>query len=184
MVSRESVMAVSGRGLEGDRYFCGTGTFSPAPHKPDFEVTLIEKEQIDSFAQNCGRTFTAKDARRNIVTEGVDLNALVGCEFSIGEVVLRGIRLCEPCNHLAKITFPEVLDGLAHKGGLRAQIVTGELIRVGDPIVRDDAGRDARGRIATGFRLGARRPEEGAFYRGPGKLILSASWSAPGTSRY
>jgi MOSC domain-containing protein YiiM len=140
MVSRESVQAVPGRGLEGDRYFSGTGTFSPKPHKPDFEVTLIEQEQIDLFARNCGRNFSAKDARRNLVTEGVDLNALVGCEFSIGEVTIRGIRLCEPCDYLAGITFPEVLEGLARKGGLRAQIVTNGLIRVGDPVVRNAGG--------------------------------------------
>jgi len=141
MVSRESVRAVAGRGLEGDRYFCGTGTFSPTSQKPDYEVTLIEKEQIDLFARNCGRAFTAKDARRNIVTEGVDLNAMVGCEFSVGDVVLRGIRLCEPCNYLAKITFPAVLEGLVHKGGLRAQIVKGGLICVGDSVVRNAGPR-------------------------------------------
>ncbi len=139
MVSRDHVRAVAGRGLEGDRYFCGVGTFSPQPQKPDFEVTLIEKEQVDSFAQNYRRTFTARDARRNIVTEGVDLNALVGCEFSIGDVVLRGIRLCEPCNYLAKATWHEVLDGLAHRGGLRAQIVTGGLLQVGEQVVRTSA---------------------------------------------
>jgi hypothetical protein len=135
MVSPGCVLAVAGRGLDGDRYFRGNGTFSPQPRKPDFEVTLIEKERIDAFAKDCQRVFTARDARRNIVTEGIDLNALVGCEFSVGEVVLRGIRLCEPCNYLAKITFREVLEGLVHKGGLRAQIVSGGTIRVGDRVI-------------------------------------------------
>ena len=68
------------------------------------------------------------------MTEGVDLNALVGREFRIGAVMLRGIRLCEPCAYLAKISFPETLRGLVHKGGLRAQIVSAGTIRVGDPV--------------------------------------------------
>lgn len=135
MAAQAAARAVPGLGLEGDRYFDGTGTFSPDPRKPDFELTLIEKEKIEAFARESGLPFTAADARRNLVTEGVDLNALVGREFRIGEVRVRGIRLCEPCNYLAKITFPETLKGLVHKGGLRAQILTEGTLRPGDPIV-------------------------------------------------
>ncbi len=127
-------MAIPGKGLVGDRYFDGVGTFSPHPQKPDFEITLIESEKINSFAAESSLPFSAFDARRNIVTEGIDLNALVGKEFLIGVVRLLGIRLCEPCNHLAKITRPETLRGLAHKGGLRAQIMSTGLIRCGDSI--------------------------------------------------
>lgn len=135
MSSRAEVRAVPGKGLEGDRYFTGTGTFSPHPHKPDFEITLIEQEQIAAFARESGLPFMAAHARRNLVTEGVDLNALAGKEFLVGEVRLRGIRLCEPCSYLAKTTFPETLKGLVHKGGLRAQIMTEGCIRVGDEVV-------------------------------------------------
>lgn len=135
MTAQAAARAVPGLGLEGDRYFDGTGTFSPDPRKPDFELTLIEKEKIEAFARESGLPFTAADARRNLVTEGVDLNALVGREFRIGEVRVRGIRLCEPCNYLAKITFPETLKGLVHKGGLRAQVLTEGTLRPGDPIV-------------------------------------------------
>lgn len=134
MVAKEQVMAIPGKGLVGDRYFDGVGTFSPHPQKPDFEITLIESEKINSFAAESSLPFSAFDARRNIVTEGIDLNALVGKEFLIGVVRLLGIRLCEPCNHLAKITRPETLRGLAHKGGLRAQIMSTGLIRCGDSI--------------------------------------------------
>jgi MOSC domain-containing protein YiiM len=135
MASSSEVRAVPGRGLEGDRYFAGEGTFSPHPQKPDFEITLIENEKIEAFAFESGLPFTASHARRNLVTEGVDLNALVGREFLVGEVRLRGIRLCEPCNYLAKTTFPETLKGLVSKGGLRAQIVTEGVIRVGDAVI-------------------------------------------------
>jgi hypothetical protein len=126
--------AVPGRGLEGDRYYEGCGTFSPEAQKPDYELTLIETEKIEDFARESGLPFTASEARRNIVTSRVDLNALAGREFSIGNVRVRGIRLCEPCNYLAKISWPEALPGLVHKGGLRAQILTDGVIRCGDEI--------------------------------------------------
>ena len=134
MTPSSAVRAVPGRGLEGDRYFQGRGTFSPHPQRPDFEVTLIESEKIEAFARETGLAFTASHARRNLVTEGVDLNALVGKEFLVGDVRIRGLRLCEPCSYLAKMTFPETLQGLVHKGGLRAQVVTEGTLRVGDPV--------------------------------------------------
>jgi MOSC domain-containing protein YiiM len=134
MESLETVRAVPGRGLVGDRYYLGKGTFSPAEAKPDFELTLIESENIEDFANETGLPFTALQARRNIVTEGVRLNELAGKDFEIGEVRIRGIRLCEPCSYLASISFPETLKGLVHKGGLRAQILREGVIRVGHAI--------------------------------------------------
>lgn len=135
MTSLTEVRAVPGRGLEGDRYFNGTGTFSPQPQKPDYEVTLIEREKIEAFAAESGLPFTGSSARRNLVTEGVNLNTLAGREFTIGAVRFRGVRLCEPCTYLAKISFPETLKGLVHKGGLRAQILSEGVIRIGDAVV-------------------------------------------------
>ena len=134
MKERAEVRAVPGRGLEGDRYFAGQGTFSPKSPEPDFEITFIEQEKIEAFARERALDFTAIHARRNIVTQGVDLNGLVGKEFYVGDVRIRGIRLCEPCNYLAKITYPEVLKGLVHQGGLRARILSEGMIRVGDLI--------------------------------------------------
>ena len=134
MKSQTEVRAVPGKGLEGDRYFSGIGTFSPKIRKPDFEVTLIEQERIEAFARESGLPFTAMRARRNLVTEGVDLNDLAGKTFYVGPVRIQGIRLCEPCDYLAKISFPETLKGLVNKGGLRAQILSEGIIRVGDAI--------------------------------------------------
>lgn len=134
MVPRHSVRAVPGRGLEGDRYFMGVGTFSSKPQKPDFELTLIEQENVHAFAADSGLEFTASHARRNILASGVRLNELVGQEFYVGEVRIRGIRLCEPCSHLAKNSFTEALQGLVHRGGLRAQILSEGVINVGDRI--------------------------------------------------
>ena len=139
MSPQQSVRAVAGMGLAGDRYYTGQGTFSPQPRKPDYEVTLVQQEHLAAFAAAIGVAFTAREARRNLVTVGVDLNDLVGKEFRVGEVLLKGMRLCEPCNYLAKQTSPEILPGLVHKGGLRAQILTDGEIRVGDPVTAVDA---------------------------------------------
>ena len=144
MESRPSVRAEPGKGLEGDRYFAGVGTFSPPSRKPDYELTLIEQENVELFAAEPGLRFTSVLARRNLVTKGIRLNSLVGQEFFVGEVHIRGIRLCEPCAHLAKRSFPEILKGLVHKGGLRAQILSAGTIRVGDPILlADETNRNA-----------------------------------------
>ena len=134
MQQTQEVRAIPGKGLVGDRYFSGNGTFSPHPQKPDYEITFIESEKIEAFARDTGLAFTSAHARRNIVTEGVDLNALAGKEFLVGDVRIRGIRLCEPCNHLAKASFPETLKGLVNKGGLRAQILSEGVIHIGDCI--------------------------------------------------
>jgi MOSC domain-containing protein YiiM len=126
--------AVEGRGIEGDRYFLGTGTSS---HKPDpsRQITLIEIEAVEGAAREHKIDLTACESRRNIVTRGVALNHLVGCEFTVGSATLRGLRLCEPCNHLEKLTRPGVMKSLIHRGGLRAQVVRSGEIRPGDAIV-------------------------------------------------
>ncbi|MEK7341409.1 MAG: MOSC domain-containing protein, partial [Candidatus Binatota bacterium] len=62
------------------------------------------------------------------------LNHLVGRDFKVGAVTLRGIRLCEPCAHLENLSRKGVQRGLIHRGGLRAHILTGGTIRLGDTI--------------------------------------------------
>ena len=126
MRSVNEVRALAGKGLEGDRYFEHT--------KPDGQVTLIEAGAIEALAQESNVELKPGDARRNIVTRGVALNHLVEQEFRVGEVTLRGIRLCEPCAHLAGLTDQKVLPGLVHRGGLRAQILNDGVIRVGDSV--------------------------------------------------
>jgi MOSC domain-containing protein YiiM len=131
----------AGRGLAGDRYHRGAGTFSAQlSGKPDAQITLIEAEEIENFNRGTGLALRAADLRRNLVTRGVRLNDLVGMEFRVGGAVLKGLRLCEPCAHLARLASPAVLPGLVHRAGLRAQILVGALIRPGDPIVIAAAG--------------------------------------------
>lgn len=127
------VKAVPGLGLEGDRYFGLPGT----GHKRSGsgrEITLIEIEALEALEREEGYHLAPGEARRNLVTRGVDLNDLVGREFQVGAVTLRGIRICEPCNYLAEMTDARVLSGLTHRGGLRAEILTAGKISVGDPI--------------------------------------------------
>lgn len=133
MRSVPEVRAVAGRGLEGDRYFRRKGTFSGNPGAGR-EITLIEIEAIEALESEYDLKLDPGDARRNVVTRGVRLNDLVGREFNVGEVTLRGVRLCEPCAHLARLTDRRALPGLVHRGGLRADIVRGGVIRAGDPI--------------------------------------------------
>lgn len=140
----EDAHAVPGRGLEGDRYYLGTGYFS-ANHGPDYELSLIELETIESLnEEHPNLHLAAGDARRNVVTQSVPLNHLVHKTFRVGEVVLRGMRLCEPCLHIAELTHHNVLSGLIHRGGLRAQILTEGIIRVGDTIELCDFHEETR----------------------------------------
>jgi MOSC domain-containing protein YiiM len=132
LVAVAEALAVPGKGLEGDRYFNQAGTFSKP--QPDRELTLIESEAIEAFNRELEIEFPASAARRNIVTRGVPLNHLVGREFQIGEIRVRGLKLCEPCSHLARLSREGVLPGLVHRGGLRAQILTEGTIRAGDAI--------------------------------------------------
>jgi MOSC domain-containing protein YiiM len=133
MVSVKEVRAIPGKGLEGDRYFTQTGTYSKKP-RPDREVTLIEIEAVEALKRDLGIELDAGASRRNIVTRGVPLNHLVGHEFRVGDVTVRGLRLCEPCAHLERLSHPGVREALIHRGGLRAQILTDGTIRVGDSI--------------------------------------------------
>jgi MOSC domain-containing protein YiiM/sugar phosphate isomerase/epimerase len=131
--------AVPGKGLEGDRYFNRVGTYSNKPG-PDREVTLIEREVLEALERERGIRLAPNDCRRNIVTSGVRLGELAGREFRVGEVTLRGIRLCQPCAYLESLTVPGVLAALVNRGGLRAQILTEGVIRVGDPVVPGPQG--------------------------------------------
>lgn len=128
----DQAVLIPGVGLEGDRYALKQGTFFKP--EPDFELTLIEAEAIDALRREYNVELTSGEARRNIVTRDVPLNHLVGKEFVIGDVRIRGIRLCEPCDHLQRLTGKQVIKGLRHRGGLRAQILTRGTIRVGDPV--------------------------------------------------
>ena len=131
----QKVSVRAGKGIEGDRYFSNTGkNRSNYKGQPDWEITLIESEVIEAFNQDTGNKFHESDFRRNIVTEGVRLNDLVGKTFNINGVSFFGVQLCEPCASLQKRLAVKILPELIGKGGLRAQIRGVGLLNVGDAI--------------------------------------------------
>ena len=141
LLAQDEAVLEAGRGIVGDRYYAGTGTFSKKlEDRHDWEVTLIEIEEIERFNDSDGVPREPGEFRRNIVTRGVRLNDLVGRRFVVGRATLDGIRLCEPCAHLAKFVGSAVVAGMAHRAGLRARIVVGGVLRTGDEVKITDAG--------------------------------------------
>ena len=125
----ERVVALADQGLVGDRY-----SIAKNRRGPRFQLTLIEIENIDAYRQANDPTFTNDLPRRNIVTRGIALNDLRGKQFRVGAALLEGLDLCEPCSLFAKRTRRDVLKGFLHRGGLRARIVEGGEIGVGDAV--------------------------------------------------
>jgi hypothetical protein len=142
MQSITEIRAFPGRGLQGDRYFARTGFYSKKSSRGGREVTLIEIEAVEAIfcgvrnaeGARFGIKLAAADTRRNIATSSVPLNHLVDREFWVGAVLMRGTRLCEPSKHLDDLTQRGVMSGLIHRGGLRAQILSEGVIRVGDNV--------------------------------------------------
>jgi MOSC domain-containing protein YiiM len=127
--------AIPGRGLDGDRYANRVGTFTPRSGRGvGYDLTLIEAEVLDELSLPDGQRLGYAEARRNIITRGIDLNTLVGQRFRVGDVECVGRRLCEPCAHLERLTHRGVLRKLIHRGGLRADILTAGSITVGAAI--------------------------------------------------
>jgi MOSC domain-containing protein YiiM len=128
----DRVATVAGQGLQGDRYFSAQGTFSDNGGERD--ITLIAAEAIEAMERDSGISIEPGEARRNVVVRGVDVNALVGRRFRVGAIECYGHELAHPCRHLERLTKPGVLKGLTGHGGLRAGIVAGGEIAVGDPV--------------------------------------------------
>jgi MOSC domain-containing protein YiiM len=118
----ESVHAVAGCGLEGDRHF------RPKGQRPGGAITLIESEVLDEVG------LSGPDSRRQVVVSGVRLNDLIGKRFRVGEVECVGVEICEPCEHLQSLTRPGIIRDLLHRGGLNADVVESGTISVGDAV--------------------------------------------------
>jgi MOSC domain-containing protein YiiM len=130
-----SVEAVEALGLRGDRYGEGRGAAQfKGRRSSEKEVTLIAREAIEAASLQCDEPIEHLMTRRNLLVEGVPLNDLVGKTFRVGEVLLKGMELCEPCGYLEKRTFPGIQKALKHRGGLRTMIVRGGVLTAGDEI--------------------------------------------------
>lgn len=131
----DHVRARANRGLTGDRYAEKAGTFTPTNDTVrGYDLTLIEAEVLDSLRLPSGDRIGYAEARRNIVTRGIDLSALVGRRFRVGSVECLGQRLCEPCSHLEHLTAKGALRALIHRGGLRADVLSDGELSTGAPI--------------------------------------------------
>jgi MOSC domain-containing protein YiiM len=143
MIELEHARALPGKGIEGDRYFLATGSFSrwPGSHR---ELTLIAAEDLEAMHRDFGIDLPPEKSRRNVLTQGIVLQRLVKETFTIGDIELRGMRLCQPCKYLARLTNePELVTALVNRGGLRAQILTEGVIRPGYTVTWRDEVRAA-----------------------------------------
>ncbi|MFL6011640.1 MAG: MOSC domain-containing protein [Gaiellaceae bacterium] len=129
--SVESVRAIAGRGLAGNRYFYDGDAPSGRA------LTLIAAEAVEAMEREHGISIEARESRRNVVTRGIDVNELVGKRFRVGDVECEGVELCEPCKTLESMTKPGVIKGLTHRGGLNADILSDGEISIGDAVVAD-----------------------------------------------
>ncbi len=128
--SVESVVVWTGRGLEGDRNLALADGWAPR----GTAITLIEAEAIESVIAEHGIDMRNGRSRRQVTTRGIALNDLVGRGFHVGAVRCRGYELCEPCRHLEGMTEPGVIKAFVRRGGLRADVLEGGTIAVGDAV--------------------------------------------------
>jgi len=135
VTGHSQVSLKAGKGIIGDRYYSETGKNRSSHNgQPDWELTLIESEVIDAFNRATGNRFHHSDFRRNLITEDIRLNDLVGKRFTINGLLCFGVQLCEPCASLQRRLAVQILPDLVGKGGLRAQILGSAVVRVGDSI--------------------------------------------------
>jgi MOSC domain-containing protein YiiM len=128
----DSVRALAGRGLEGNRYFYDGNAPSGTA------LTLIAAEAVEAMEREHGISIETRESRRNVVTRGIDVNELVGKRFRVGDVECHGVELCEPCRDLEQMTQPGITKGLLHRGGLNADILSDGAISIGDGVVAED----------------------------------------------
>jgi MOSC domain-containing protein YiiM len=134
----EAVQLKAGKGIVGDRFF------GHSKKSPGRNLTLVEVEAIEGFTANYGQGIELNATRRNFVTRDIRLNELVGKTFSIGDVLCRGIELCEPCRVLARqlphesLTQAQVTRAFINKGGLRAEVLSDGVVRLADRLMLTD----------------------------------------------
>jgi MOSC domain-containing protein YiiM len=128
----EAVQLKAGKGVVGDRFF---GLSQKVPGR---NLTLVEAEAIEEFNRHYGQSIELSATRRNFLTRGIRLNELVGKIFLVGDVLCSGIELCEPCRVLARqlpqdsLTKTQIIRAFTNKGGLRADVLSDGIVRLGD----------------------------------------------------
>jgi MOSC domain-containing protein YiiM len=122
-------MVQEGKGIVGDRYFKASNR-----RGPEYQLSLIELENIDAFNAEFGTRLSPDAPRRNIVTSGIRLNDLCGRQFQVGPILVEGLELCEPCRLLEVRTDPRTLKFFVGKGGLRTRVLSSGVLEVGASI--------------------------------------------------
>jgi MOSC domain-containing protein YiiM len=148
-----SARLLAGRGLEGDRYALGGGTWAEYPDL-EKQLTLIDADDVAALARETGARLGPGDLRRNLVTSGVDLPSLVGGWFAVGDALLFGMKRCPPCTHLERLTGVRLIKAMVHRGGINAAVFADGAVREGDavrPVSDEEAAR-------RGAPTGSRRP--------------------------
>jgi MOSC domain-containing protein YiiM len=138
-----SIELLVGLGLAGDRYALGGGTWAQYPDL-EKQLTLIDRDAVAAVAAEVGVDLSPGDTRRNLVTVGVDLPALVGRWFAVGDALLFGMKRCPPCVHLERLTGARLVKAMAHRGGINAAVFAGAEIAEGAvvrPLSDDEAAR-------------------------------------------
>jgi MOSC domain-containing protein YiiM len=153
MVRLPSAQALTGIGLAGDRYALGGGTWARYPEL-EKQLTLIDADEVAAAGREAGVGLAPGDTRRNVVTEGIDLPALVGRYFTVGDVLLFGSKRCPPCRHLERLTGHTLIKALATRGGINAAVFAGGTISEGDAVGTVPDEEAAR----RGAPVGADRP--------------------------
>jgi MOSC domain-containing protein YiiM len=128
-----SVEAIAGRGLAGDRYALGGGTWAQYPAL-EKQVTLIDRVAVTELSAEIGAEFGTGDSRRNLVTTDVDLPALVGQWFTVGGALLFGMKRCPPCTHLERLSGLRLVKAMVHRGGINAAVFAGAVLADGDAV--------------------------------------------------
>jgi len=133
VLSVDSLSLVAGKGIVGDRNY--------GKHQyPGQNLTLVEAEEIERFNREFAMAINLTATRRNLVTRGVRLNELVGREFRVGAVTVRGVELCEPCAGIGRklagerLSAAQVVKAFTHRCGLRTDVLTSGVIYRGDAI--------------------------------------------------
>jgi MOSC domain-containing protein YiiM len=148
-----SATLVVGTGLDGDRYALGGGTWAQYPQL-EKQLTLIDADEVAAVARETGSALLPGETRRNLVTTGIELPALVGGWFAVGDTLLFGAKRCPPCTHLERLTGIRLIKAMVHRGGINAAVFAGGPIREGD-VVRAVSEEEA---AALGAPTGAGRP--------------------------
>ena len=125
---------IADQGIAGDRYQLGTGTYSIKPGE-DRQITLIESEMLARVAADNGHEINPDEHRRNLTVEGVPLQHLVGLRFRVGEALLEGVRINQPCKYLNLMLKRDVYMALWNRSGLNAKVIEGGVIRPDDRLV-------------------------------------------------